>query len=88
MRSGCTKIAISLEPQLLAHAERLRRVTGESRSAIVARSLRTLLAEEQHAYDVARYVAAYRELPESGAEVRAARAAAKRTLSMLPWNEE
>jgi metal-responsive CopG/Arc/MetJ family transcriptional regulator len=80
MRAGCRKIAISLDPQLLAHAERLRRVTGESRSAIVARSLRALVAEEQRDNDIARYVAAYRELPESIADVNAARALAKRSL--------
>ena len=53
------KVAISLERELFVRAERLRRASGESRSALVGRALRQLLRDEGVASDVKQYVAAY-----------------------------
>jgi metal-responsive CopG/Arc/MetJ family transcriptional regulator len=88
VRKSAAKVAISLEPKLLQRAEQHRLVTGESRSALVARALRDLLASEGEQADIARYVAAYRETPETLGDVQAARAVAKRTLRHLPWEGE
>jgi len=82
------KIAVSLETELLRRVERVRGQTGESRSAFVSRALRRLTREDEHAQRVLEYVQAYRDKPETAAEVTAARAAAKRALAALPWEEE
>ena len=82
------KIAVSLDAPLLASVERLREQTGETRSAVVSRALRALTREVERARLVDEYLEAYRSHPESDAEVTAARAAAKRALAQLPWDEE
>jgi predicted transcriptional regulator len=82
------KIAISLDRELLSRIERVRALTGESRSAVVSRALKQLTREEQHDRRVREYVQAYRDKPETAAEVGAARASAKRVLAALAWDEE
>ena len=82
MARNAVKIAVSVEVELLARAERLRNATGESRSALAYRALRRLLRAEAHAATVREYVEAYRRSPESADEVLAAR-----TLSALPWDD-
>jgi metal-responsive CopG/Arc/MetJ family transcriptional regulator len=80
------KIAISLDPELLEQVERLRRRTRESRSAVFARAARMLLAEEDHRRKVRRYVDAYREHPETEAEVATAEALARASLRGVEWD--
>lgn len=82
------KIAVSLDADLLRRVERLRAHSGESRSALLSRALRLLTREEEEAQRVRDYVRAYREHPETPQEVAATRAAAKRSLATLPWDEE
>jgi metal-responsive CopG/Arc/MetJ family transcriptional regulator len=82
------KIAISLDAELLSSIERLREQTGESRSAVVSRALRTLTREQELARRVREYVKAYGDVPETAADVAAARASAKRVLAPLPWEDE
>lgn len=82
------KVAISLDRALLRRAERLRASTGESRSAVIARALRGLLAQEERLRRVAEYVEAYRRQPESAADVETARAQARKALRALPWEDE
>jgi hypothetical protein len=82
------KIAITIEPGVLASIEALRRRTHESRSALVTRALRRLLEEEQHHDRVRAYVDAYRRLPESRAEVSAAERVGRATLALVPWDDE
>lgn len=81
------KVAITLDGELLDAAERLRRRTHESRSALIARALRRLLAEEDHRRNVERYVEAYREQPESAEDVELARHLAESALSSVAWDE-
>jgi len=81
------KVAFSLDSQLLAQIERIRQGTGESRSAVIGRALQKLTSESAHQNEVERYVAAYREHPESRSEIRSARLHARRTLSRLPWED-
>ncbi len=80
-------MAISVDAVLLERVERLRASTRESRSAIVGRALALLTGEAARRAEVERYVAAYREAPESVQEVEAARRLARRQLRKLPWNE-
>ena len=80
-------MAFSLDTQLLAQLERIRLSTGESRSAVIGRALEMLTSESARQHDVERYVAAYREQPESRSEIRSARRRARRTLARLPWED-
>ena len=82
------KIAVSLDPDLLQRAERVRRRTGESRSALVSRALRLLTDEAERAQRVAEYVRSYREHPETAEEIESIRATAQRSLAAVPWEEE
>lgn len=82
------KVAVSLERELLREAEKLRKRTGESRSALVSRALARLVAEETLEQSVAQYVSAYQRFPESPAEVEAARALARRSLEAVAWCDE
>lgn len=81
------KLAISLDRELLRRAEELRRSTGESRSALVARALRQLLRAEALERLTRDYVAAYQRMPETAVEVRAARALAKKSLARVEWDD-
>lgn len=82
------KIACSIDSRLLAQVERLRAVTGETRSAVVDRALAKLTNEELRAARVRRYIEAYRETPETKPDERIARDLARRTLARLPWDDE
>jgi metal-responsive CopG/Arc/MetJ family transcriptional regulator len=79
------KIAITIDRRLLAQVERVRAGTGESRSAVVGRAVARLTSEDMHQSRVRRYVAAYREQPETQSDVETARRIARRTLKRLPW---
>jgi metal-responsive CopG/Arc/MetJ family transcriptional regulator len=81
------KVAFSLDTQLLAQLERIRQGTGESRSAVIGRALERLTSQSAHQNEVERYVAAYREQPESRSEIGSARRRARRTLARLPWED-
>jgi metal-responsive CopG/Arc/MetJ family transcriptional regulator len=82
------KVAVSLERELFLRAERLRRASGESRSALVGRALRQLLRDEGVASDVKQYVEAYRRVPETKGDEKRARLLARHSLAALPWDEE
>jgi len=81
------KIAITLDADLLAEAERLRTRTAESRSAVFARALRMMLQVEKRDAEVARYLEAYAEQPETDGDVEAARQLARAALSRVRWDE-
>ncbi|MEL6338738.1 MAG: ribbon-helix-helix protein, CopG family [Myxococcota bacterium] len=81
--SSAEKIAISLDPETLAEAERLRAKTGESRSALFARAVRALVSREDHAEKVRRYVHGYERRPEMQSE--AWHEAARNTLASQDW---
>ena len=79
------KVAVTIEREVLGAAERIRRRTGESRSALVNRALRQLVSLEAHRERVERYVTAYRKHPETEEEVKAASRLAAETLEGLEW---
>ncbi len=79
-----SKLAISLPRTLLAAVEKLRRETGESRSAFFQRAARHLLQDRERKARIDRYLEGYRKRPESHAEVSAAEAAATRLLAEEP----
>jgi metal-responsive CopG/Arc/MetJ family transcriptional regulator len=88
MTARTAKIACSIDSALLASAERLRARTGESRSALIARALSGLLAEQAHRARVQAYVEGYRARPESAAEVARARKTSRAALARVEWDDE
>jgi hypothetical protein len=81
------KIACSIDADLLKRIESVRARTGESRSALISRALVALTAESARSRAVRRYVEAYRELPETAEDVRAARSSSRRALARLAWDD-
>jgi len=82
------KIAITIANELLAEAERLRKKTGESRSAVFERALAAYLADGHRTEAARRYVDGYRRRPERPAEAGAALAMALDALAAEPWDAE
>jgi hypothetical protein len=79
------KIAFSVDRRLLDRVERIRATTGESRSAVIARALVLITKTETRDEQIRRYVAAYRDHPESSDDEQMTRKSARRTLARLPW---
>jgi metal-responsive CopG/Arc/MetJ family transcriptional regulator len=84
---GAAKIAISVEPELLRRLEQVRRRSGESRSAAIARAIRLLTHAEEQAQRVDEYRSAYQRIPETDDDVAGARASARRSLRAVAWDE-
>lgn len=81
------KIAVSISADLLRAVERLRRETGESRSAVCERALRAYLAGRDARAASQRYMDGYSRRPERTAEVREALTTATVALGLEPWDE-
>ena len=80
------KVAVTIAADVLAEAERERKRTGESRSAVFERALTVYLAGQHRAAAARRYVDGYRRAPERAADVRAAIATALPALAEEPWD--
>lgn len=83
--SKTIKIAISLPEDLLEAAERERIARGESRSEFFRQALQNLLRQKRERDAIERYVAGYREQPETDEEVQAAYASSQAALAQEPW---
>ena len=81
------KIAITVPPDVLRRVETLRHKTRESRSAVFARAARLLLHAEERQRQIQRYVEAYREQPETDADLAHAERLAKTVLASVEWEE-
>ncbi len=79
------KVAISLPQELMRKIERIRKATGESRSAFISRAIRQALKDREQEFLVARYVEGYRKFPETKEEIELAEASAARLLAEEPW---
>ncbi len=82
------KVAVTVSPEALAAAERLRKRTGESRSAVFERALQQLADDELRAEQSRRYVAGYRRAPETRRDIDAALATAVVALGTEPADAE
>ncbi len=80
------KVAVSLPQDLLDQVERMRKGSGETRSAVFERALEAYVATADQAASARRYVAAYQRRPERTGEQRAALAAALEALAAEPWD--
>jgi metal-responsive CopG/Arc/MetJ family transcriptional regulator len=85
--STSAKVAFSVDRRLLDRVERIRAKTGESRSAVIARALALVTKAAARDEQIGRYVAAYREQPESADDEQVARRTARRSLTHLSWEE-
>jgi metal-responsive CopG/Arc/MetJ family transcriptional regulator len=85
MASVATKIAVSIPRSLYQAVERVRKVSGKSRSALIQAALRHWLECQAQAALVREYEAGYRRTPEGHREVKAAEAAAVRLLATEDW---
>jgi len=79
------KIAISLSGELFKKVERVRKSTGESRSAFIGRAVESALSGRERRRLVAEYEEGYRRRPETSDEVKAAEASAVKLLAGEPW---
>lgn len=76
-----------MDEELVREADRLARSTGQSRSAVVARALRSFLAEHRREREVDRYVEALRETAETTSEVGALDEVGVDALSSVDWDD-
>jgi metal-responsive CopG/Arc/MetJ family transcriptional regulator len=82
------KVAVTIQSEVLAAAERLRSRTGESRSALFNRALQGLVRTDELNAKIERYRDAYREHPETAEEVAEADALALESMQHAPgWDE-
>ena len=79
------RVEIRLPAALLSEVDRVRRKTGESRSAVIGRSVELLLSRARHAEMVRQYVAGYVAHPERRTEVDACVASAAPALAEELW---
>ncbi|MFH1513926.1 MAG: ribbon-helix-helix domain-containing protein [bacterium] len=79
------KIAISLPAELVKKVEKIRKQTGESRSAVIRRSIE--YAMERQAMDalVVQYLEGYLKYPETGEEKNIVKATYVKSLDEGPW---
>ncbi|PYN76822.1 MAG: hypothetical protein DMD96_24985 [Candidatus Rokuibacteriota bacterium] len=85
MAKVATKVAVSIPDDLYRAIEKIRKIRGKSRSAVMQEALRHWLHDQAQVALVREYEAGYRRRPESQREVKAAEAAAVRLLSGDDW---
>ena len=85
MAKRATKVAVSLPDGLYRAAERARKASGKSRSAMIQDALRHWLDSQPNTTIVRKYEEGYRRKPEGSREARAARATAVHLLSTEDW---
>jgi metal-responsive CopG/Arc/MetJ family transcriptional regulator len=79
------KIAISLPADLVSQVEKIRKKTGESRSALIRRSIEFTLNQKTKDSLTARYIEGYQNHPETSEETNIARVTSAKSLSEEPW---
>jgi len=80
-----TKIAISIPEEMLNAVEKEREESGESRSQVFRRAIELLLRQRKEQELSEQYIQAYRQMPETEEEVKAARQAAISILAEESW---
>ena len=80
------KIAITVAPDLLEQVERLRRKSGDSRSAVFERALLSYLGVAERTAMERRHADGYRRVPETPTELRDALIVAEDVFLANPWN--
>ena len=78
-------MTVCIPDGLFRAAERVRKASGKSRSAMIQDALRHWLDSQPNTTIVRKYEAGYRRKPEGSREARAARATAVHLLSTEDW---
>lgn len=81
-----TKIAISLPRDTARMVERLRKESGESRSAFIRKAIERILEEKQKARDIQAYIEGYRRMPETAADRVVPESVVMESLAKEPWD--
>jgi len=79
------KIAISLPADVFRKVEKARKKTGESRSALIRRSIEYVLNKEEHDALVKQYIDGYTKYPETEEESKFCELTSSEILSEEPW---
>ncbi len=79
------KIAISLPLELARRVERLRKETGESRSAIFRKAVERIFEEREQAKRRAAYIEGYRKMPETAEDRVVPESVVMETIAKEPW---
>ncbi len=82
--SKVAKVAISLPEDMLEIIEKERRAKGESRGEFFRRATEALLRQQSESKAAEQYIRGYKLMPETAAEIKAARLAAI-VLAEEPW---
>ncbi|MBI3768483.1 MAG: ribbon-helix-helix protein, CopG family [Deltaproteobacteria bacterium] len=85
MAKVATKVAVSIPDELYRAVERVRKRSGETRSAVMQDALRYWLRREAEVALVREYEAGYRRTPEGRRETKAAEKAAVQLLAREKW---
>jgi metal-responsive CopG/Arc/MetJ family transcriptional regulator len=85
MAKPAMKVAVSIPNGLYRAVERVRKGSGQSRSAVIQDALRHWLDSQAHARLVREYEEGYRRKPEGRREIKGAEAAAVHLLSTDKW---
>jgi metal-responsive CopG/Arc/MetJ family transcriptional regulator len=79
------KIAISLPLELARRVERLRKETGESRSAMFRKAVERIFEEQEQAKRRAAYIEGYRKYPDSPDEMTLPISMVSEIIAKDPW---
>ena len=79
------KIAISLPVEVLRKVERLRKETGESRSALIRKAIERIFEDREKARKDRAYVEGYRRMPETAEDRLLSDEMVAESLSRDPW---
>ena len=83
--SHAMRFAISLPRDTARQVERLRKETGESRSAFIRKAIERVFEERRHAKDIQDYIEGYRKHPDTAEEIEAAETSAAALFAAEPW---
>ncbi len=87
MATETVKIAISLPKEKYQAVEKMRKKIRKTRSALISEALSLWLKEMRKEELIKRYIAGYKQHPESKAESKGASATSAQTLAAQEWEE-
>ena len=79
------KIAISLPVEVLRKVERLRKETGESRSALIRKAIERVFADREKAKRALAYIEGYRKYPDAVEDRPLTDAQVAEVIAKDPW---
>jgi len=87
MSTQTVKVAISLPKEKYQAVEKMRKKVRKTRSALVSEALSLWLEEARKKELIKRYIAGYKQHPESTEDAKLATATSVKTLAAQEWEE-